>query len=528
MAHLRTAVASRENLIVIANRHVELAFDAVRNGALAYIVDSTTNYSFRQDQNAPSLLYRLALRRSSDKCIEWIENTQANSFCWSHARADEGETLTLESKGFPDRPTLRVQVSITLPDDSAFSRWRSHVTGVHDAAVYQVTCPVITGLFHLGDPYPIESLAVPRHGEGYLFRYPFPVRDRLPLCAGTGPDVADVGVGEIHGLYPGQHSMQLLLYLNETAGLYLATHNATQHVKSFDVAPDPAGSLHPALSISHFPVERYKQDAASPYDTVIGVFHGDWYDGADIYRTWATQQWWCERKLRDREIPSWMRTGFAVFQSSNYHLPKLNLNHSLLEIIDTVNALAAESGVPIAALIFNWEHYGGWTGPVGLFPPREGEQVFRQAMQKLHDAGNLGFVYIPGGQWYLRIASYPFDSWAEFELTGRPVAVKNAHGQVDIGRWYEGWEGARLCAHTPEVRNLTRSMLLQCLELGCKIVQIDNFPICGAEACYDPSHGHPAGYGPWWSEAWATLLKEVRHAAKSFDPDCAITTEVIR
>ena len=64
-------------------------------------------------------------------------------------------------------------------------------------------------------------------------------------------------------------------------------------------------------------------DLAVDYDIVTGVFHGDWYDAADLYKAWATKQWWCQKKLWDRDIAAWMRTGFGVFQTSNYHVPEL-------------------------------------------------------------------------------------------------------------------------------------------------------------------------------------------------------------
>jgi hypothetical protein len=58
-------------------------------------------------------------------------------------------------------------------------------------------------------------------------------------------------------------------------------------------------------------------------------------------------------------------------------------------------------------------------------------------------------------------------------------------------------------------------------------VQIDNFPCCSAQACYDGAHGHPPGYGAWWSEAWNDILADVRRAAKERDPECALSTEAI-
>lgn len=323
--------------------------------------------------------------------------------------------------------------------------------------------------------------------------------------------------------------MQMYAFYNDDSGLYLATHDACQNVKEFGMGPHKKLGESPVLSITHFFPEA-GNEVSTEYDTVVGVFHGDWHDAADIYKLWARKQWWCRRKLRERDIPDWMRSAFAVFQMSNYDIPELKLNHSLAQIAETVNALSQEAGIPLLALIFNWEGGGAWTGPRGFFPPREGEDAFREAMLKLRQARNHGFVYITGGMWYIRIPHEPpFDSWEEFRAEALPHAVKNPDGEIRLSIWesYGGWESGRLCPQRNYTLELTAEILIRCLELGSTVVQIDNLPCGGSEACYDPSHGHPPGNGSWWSEAWGRILAELRKRAKAKNPQSAITTEGI-
>jgi len=526
MGKNNSCVYERGDFLFIGNERIELGFNKSDGGSLASILDKKTNFQLLHNRNAPRYLYRLALRLE-DNNIEWLSNLDAGRFEWRKEEGEGGTILILETAQFPDR-ALKVIIRIMLEDGSSLTRWRMEVQDVEQTTVHQLTCPVISGLFKIGEPIPGEALAIPRHGEGYLFKNPFPVYDRLPLCAGAGLDVPDVGIGELHGFYPGSMSMQLLIYYNHQSGIYLATHDAEQNVKSFDMGPWDDEKECPILSISHFPSEMRGKDISFAYDTVLGVFQGNWCDAADIYKAWARKQWWCKKKLWERDIPDWMRRGFGVFQMSNYHIPLIKMNHSLSQIAGLVNKLSGEAGVPLLSLIFNWENRGGWTAPVGLFPPREGEDKFKKAMYRLRQAGNHGFVYIPGGCWYLKLPYQPpFNSWPEFEAEGKPYAVKNVHGEIDIHRWLPGWEVARLCPHTDYARKLTVSMVLQCLELGCSVVQIDNFPCGGSEACYDSSHGHPLGHGAWWSRAWAEILAEVRRQARSKNPQCAITSEGI-
>ena len=524
----RSYINKRDNLVKIGNERIELGFDINFNGALVSILDKESQYIFQKDEDSPKSLYRVALK-NTERAVEWLDSKNAEIFEWKKEEKPGEKVLILETSGFLNKK-IKVRIAISLRDGSSQSMWEMHVKDVEQSSVYQLICPFVSGIMKVGaQDVPGESLAVPRHGEGMVFRDPYPIVDRLPLRAGSDPDFPDVGVGEIHGRYPGEYSMQFMLYYNDMAGLYLACHDSDENVKTFDIGVIDEDYNHPVMSISHFPGEKAGEDIFFNYNSVLGVFHGDWYDGTDIYKEWAQKQWWCDKTLTERDIGQWMRDGFGVFQMSNYHTPEINMNHTLEKISDMVNQLSKEAGVPLLSLIFNFEKCGGWTGPVGFFPPREGEKAFEKAMCKLKDSGNHGFVYMPGGYWYIKLGSYipKFDSVDIFEKEGRANAVLNASGKINIDSWYPGWESTSLCPGTEYLQTMTEELLLGCLERGCTVVQIDNIPCRSAEECYDPNHGHPLGYGPWWSHSYRKILKYVRNKAKKLNPQCAITTEGI-
>ncbi|MBU0714344.1 MAG: hypothetical protein KJ964_03175 [Verrucomicrobia bacterium] len=516
--------------VKIGNELVELGFDPDRKGALVSIVDKASGYQFVRDGEAPKTLFRLAVRRQADRELDWLEGTQAQTFRWTKKEHGSSITLAMDVTGFDSKPIL-VRIQVTLKAGSALSTWHMAVEGLApDAAVYQLVCPVVSGVLKVGDGVPGEAIAAPRQSEGYVFHDPYPVVDNLPLKSGEGPESPQVGMGALGGTYPGGWPMQFVLYYNDVAGLYLACHDEKQNVKSFNVGPLGDWGMYPVMSIAHCSSEMMGMGVEFGYETVLGVFHGEWWEGADIYKSWARKQWWCEKKLWEKDIAPWLRKGVAVFQMQNYDIPVLRLTHPLDEIADRVNQLSREIGVPLLGLVFNFEGGGGWTGPKGFFPPREGEEAFRRAMEKMRAAGNYGFVYMPGGTWYIAISSYspPFNSWPEFEKEGRPAAVVGANGKVNIGSMgFAGWEYARICPRTKFAEEMTASLLLGSIERRCPVVQIDNFPCGCAVACHAPAHGHPLGYGSWLSEDWNRILKNVRERARALDADSAITTEGI-
>lgn len=297
--------------VTVSNGMLSLGFDLAHGGRLASLRDPVAEWEFIRDTEAPSTLFRLALIGRDSREVQWLEAGEATQLNWDTRREGERLTVLLTASGFARR-ALSVTVAVTLTPDSALSRWRGSVSGLAaDEAVHQLALPLLTGVLRVGDPAPGEALALPVQSEGWLFRDPFPVVDRLPLMSGMGPDTPQVGVGQWHGRYPGGIPVQLMLYLTERSSLYVATHDPDQHVKHFAVGPSTAEGSHPALSASHLPGEASGEAYATPYDTVVGVFQGDWYDGADIYKAWARQQWWCAHKLGERDIPDWLRRAAA-------------------------------------------------------------------------------------------------------------------------------------------------------------------------------------------------------------------------
>ncbi len=523
-------ICNRGDNIFIGNHRLELGFDQQNRAALISIVDKTSGWEFVRDTTAAfKTLFQLVLRGDADK-MDWLDSNQANRVPCDALHREHGETLVFTATEFPaPHQHVVVRVEVSLEDDSPHSSWRMTVSGVAEGyAVHALSCPVVAGVCKVGDPAPGEAIAIPRHSQGYVFKNPFPVQDQLPLRAGRGTSSPAVGIGQFSQIYPGVSSMQFMLYYNDMAGLYFACHDDQLHVKRF--ACETWEDKYPTFIISHLPPEDNGQVAEFSYETVLGVFNGDWQDGAELYKSWARRQWWCDKTLAERDIAPGMREGFAVWQMSNYNMPEIKLNHSMQTIATTVNNVSAETGVPFLGLVFNFEKEGAWTAPKGFFPPREGEVAFRLSMEEMRGAGNHGFVYIPGGQWYVSIGGYkpPFDSRQAFASEGEPNAITSHSGEKSaLYNERLQWYGARMCPSTAYVQQMTEDLLLGCLRLGCDIVQIDNFPCVSPESCFNPQHAHPPGFGPWYTKAWIEMLTNIRSKAKSMNSACAITSESI-
>lgn len=169
----------------LGNRFLELGFSK-RDGSLVSLIDKHTGYQFIRNPSAPRVAFELLLRRGKGGSIESHDSTEATRFEWGEEEQAERITLILRASGF-SRPEVVVELKVSLSAESPLSLWRMKVSGVgEDVLPHGLTCPSISGLVKLGEPAPGEVLVAPVHGEGYIFRNPFPVQDRLPLCSGPG------------------------------------------------------------------------------------------------------------------------------------------------------------------------------------------------------------------------------------------------------------------------------------------------------------------------------------------------------
>lgn len=517
------------NLITIENEILKLGFKESGKGALYSIVDLKSGFDFIREKKLLKDLFRISLKCRDTREVEEIGSCSAEIFEWQKKENKSDKKLILEYS-FLSKNKLKVIVEIRLDNNLNLSKWRFKIDNLDNKKIfYSIACPIIPAISKLGEKVAGESIALSKNGEGYLFRDPYPLLNGHPLKIGEELDDSITGVGEVHNVYPGNQCMQFVLCFNNEAGLYMATHDNSQNVKSFDLGEMKDLGANPVLSISHFLEEKDGEDISIEYDTVLGVFNGDWYDGARIYKNWATKQWWCEKKLWDKDISEWIRDGFGIFSMSNYNTDNHNLNHPLNEIVNVTNELSKEIGSPLLSLIFNFESGGAWTGPIGFFPPREGEDEFKKAMHNLNKAGNYGFIYLLLDAWYLRVPftdSEPFNSWAVFEAEAKDNAVLSDSVEIEMHNPFPSeWKITRMCPYTEYTRKLVTKLIIQALKLGTSVIQLDSFPLGSAQACYDHSHGHPLGYGKWWSEKCNNIIEDVRKSAKAIKSDFAISTE---
>ena len=190
----------------------------------------------------------------------------------------------------PDSPgRFSVKVTLDLSDDLA--RWYIEVESSED--IFDVAFPRLNGIGPLG-----------RHGHDDVAVIP----DR------SGVLMRDYSrIGTVNLTYGAGCSMQFFAFYDRHGGMYAATHDASMLAKNFQLSRQLDNSLNFAVSTIPGLCRSYRQ----PFPFVMRFFDGDWFDAAQIYREWATEQSWCRDagRLVDRKNPlvdgihAWIKGG---------------------------------------------------------------------------------------------------------------------------------------------------------------------------------------------------------------------------
>ncbi|MFH1568732.1 MAG: DUF6259 domain-containing protein [Gemmatimonadota bacterium] len=524
-AHPAPAAAPATPYITLANEQVAVVLRQRTGGGLRSLIDASSRLDFVSPRPQP--LYRLTLAEPGGEEIH-LDSTDAETFEHRTSSSAEGSELELvygRHRGLD----LRITCRASLPAGTALTRWRIAVANGTRGGVRSLQYPVIVVPTPLDGAVEEEYYLDPS-GRIYLNPRPEEYPERGPT------DWIP------HAQYPGPRPVQLLAYYTGAAGMYLATYDSAGCIK--DLGAHRLGE-DLDLSVDHHFDERPGLDFELPYETVLGVFHGDWYDAADIYKEWAYRQPWCARKLADRDdIPGWLTEPrpqlMTISQGGQERIHGLQTTpgeYPIGRFFPARRAVALQQeyarrfGTPIVSWMEGWEKIGAPGGPVEIFPPREGEESYRAAMAELRRDGHIPVMYLAGFHWCYRRPQVGYDDWPRFEREGRCMAALDRHGELMISNQYAHMYAmgqkhyAVLCVGSPDLWDLYLKNFDRMMDVGAVGVQLDQQGGMNSQVCYSPDHDHPPGYGPWMTEKTGDFVRAVRSAAKARDPEAAYSVE---
>lgn len=323
------------------------------------------------------------------------------------------------------------------------------------------------------------------------------------LCTPTGWGLErDVKPGlKLTHTYPGlECAMQFYAFYGRGRGLYLGMHDAQANHKALAVEARTDGVEFRCINWPAVTAGAYEL----PYEASVGVFDGDYYDAAQIYRRFTFDTPWGKAApISKRPIARWLKdTELWLMPGS---LP--------LENLGNCKKAGEYFGVPIALHWYCWHQIPFDTLYPDYFPARE---HFEEGVKALQAAGFHAMPYING-----RLCDPNSKFWTEEH------ADKAAARKPD-GEPYTEVYGSKvalnvMCPYTSQwqdkIAGLVDRLVNQC---GVDAVYIDQICAAAAVPCFDTAHGHPIGGGRFWVDGYRKMLD----LAKARLPkDAVLTTE---
>lgn len=498
-----------DSSIIIGNEKIEVLFDKTWMGGLDSIIDKQTGIDLRPDKGSLPSLYlfffddgttvqgALPWQATHTEYIQYVGSEYAElTIINSHLKGYEIQTIT----------------TITIHHDDPYIEMRLSIENNEDYIIENIFFPLIWGLGSIGEESYDDTVFYPG-GDGILLHDPLSYLDDLII---TG------------GFYPGDLSLQLLChYDKDEAGLYFACYDINGSPKKINYGPmEWDGIDHLATSFEFYIPSEPSNDFIMDYNAVIGVFHGDWYEAAALYKQWAITTPFVEGgKIGEgKDTPDWFYDT-SIIQLVNRDNPAIEV-FSLSDIASITNEYATSTGLDTSVLIIGWEQHGAWVGPY-YYPPVEGESSFRQAINNLKQAGNHGFTYVSGTIWRITRGDIEYAEYELFNSTGLPWVALQKDQTPHFDIFYEslGWHSARMCPMTDFWQDMVVENALESVRLGCDIVQIDEFPIGAIYPCYNISHDHPIGYSAQIAYTYRYMLEQIRTQGRQINPLLIMSVE---
>ncbi|MCY2925123.1 MAG: DUF6259 domain-containing protein [Planctomycetota bacterium] len=451
-----------------------------------------------------SALWRLELRDREGYCTQ-LSSAQAEGLSYQ-----AGKTLQLTWSKLAGG-AVDVKVVITADADKPILRCRLEIAnrgGVY--TVWSVHMPALTDAVGPTGSHRDDTLITT---DGFGSAIPDPIRQpRLTAWTNRG--------------YPNAlQTLPLVALTNGGTGLYLGVHDAGGGLVRFQHPPDKdADRLPMAILLEPADAGRAQKAVTFDYDVVIGLFQGDWYDVAMIYRPWALKQKRAARMVKDRtDIPAWSRN-LPVWAHVSFPQTPTVSRETMDALADRVlrfrNALGRECG----AHVYNWHSH-----PFDInypdYTPRPGAKQF---VRKLQAGGVRVMPYINGRLFDLDCSLWEADNARRFATKEAAPKVGGCAEKLFTETYGSNTQMAVMCASTKYWQDKVAGIVCRLVkDLGVDGVYVDQIAAAWSEVCSDRSHGHPLRGGSWWIDGYDKMIDETWRQLRKIgrDKDVLLTTE---
>ena len=444
---------------------------------------------------------------SESREYRYVDSRSAGSVSVKCEETGDRQTLTL---AFPSIGDLDLDVKLTVrtSKQERFSRWSCSVRNGAGIQIVDVQFPFVVV------PLKPDGAVLQPAGSGHLLQGQ--ALERLPTDEPRRWQFIPENGNSPH--YPGRMFAQFLAWYSNRAGVYLACEDTAGNVKLLNTVRRAPGIR---LGIAHVGDWPTRGERTLEYDVVLGSFTGDWYDAADIYRSWSLRQKWAIPLTKRTDIPQWLLDSppHITIRLQGYvdagPAPAIEEFLPYEKCVPLLEKISGCVGAPLTAVIMSWERGGPWVYP-DCFPPIGGdESVTRFAAMARERGWHVG-SFSNGTRWVMQHLYNGYDGREYFERCHGERSVCRRHdGEMWAEIWDANWRPSYICCMATE---LTREIAIDFVKrlIGWGLESIQFFDQnCNASTfpCFAIDHGHPPTPGKWMAAAMEEMVAAFQQAA---------------
>lgn len=351
-----------------------------------------------------------------------------------------------------------------------------------------------------GDPISYWSLRAKLPPGWKVIRADFPIIPNVKLekglrfaaPAGWGVEY-DVKPGAAYeGTYPScVAAMQFGAFYNRGRGLYIGAHDPQANHKVLRMR---ASENRASFAFVNWPAISEKGGGVYkvPFEAAIGVFTGDYYDAAQIYREFTFKTPWGKAgPVSKRPIPQWVKDTDLWLRPDGSAEENVEVTKQALKYFDVRTSLHW----------YRWHVIPYDTLYPEYFPPLPG---FAEGIRELQKAGTHVMPYING-----RLCDPNSKTWTEER--GSESAARQENGEPYTEVYGSKVPMNVMCPYTAQWREKVAGLVDRLIrECGVDGVYIDQISAAHPVRCFNANHGHPIGGGHFWVDGYRKLLNLVR------------------
>lgn len=355
-------------------------------------------------------------------------------------------------------------------------------------------------------PYGADGHVLQPYNLGYLFDDPQP-QQLKPDCPRTWQFEERNGA---FNHYTGRTFAQFLAYYDAGEnGIIVMTQDGAGFVKQIMPVAAKNGVR---LGFSH--VGDWTEHRELEYKIFLKGFAGDWYDGAQVYRTWSNTQKWARRLCEHSTLPAWMAdspTLLMIRLQGALDMGPAQVNEGFLpygrlaEKLENLNRKIPGSVLPI---LMAWEKGGPWVYP-DCFPPAGGNEGMKEFAESRKKKGTHTGTYSNGTRWVTAHDWSGYDGSRYFEENdGSKSVCMTKDAQPWRQDWDENWRPSYTCCmHVPQTRDIAENYIKTMIENGIDWIQfLDQNNGCAVFPCFSKEHGHEGTPGRWMTQSLEILF----------------------